>query len=140
MERRRRLRSLFDIIESMLEDMESFEEEPMYDAERCCLEPLTEVKETENEIIITADLPGVNKESISIHGDEEHIIIEATLRKEIKFEGWLAAGGEISFKGFRKAIKLPVSVDIERAKTSFRQGILEIRLPKKVKRVKIKIE
>ena len=85
-------------------------------------EPLIDLVETENEVIIVAETPGIEKDEIKIDSTENEL--------EIK------AGDK-----FYKKIKLPSVTIPEEAKASYKNGILEIKIPKKEKKgTGIKIE
>lgn len=105
-----------------------------------CLEPLIHVREEDEEIVISADLPCVRKEDIEIYCTEDAIEIRAKMARHMRFERWGTVQRKITFNSFRRSIALPVRVDPEKARASFRGGILEIRLPKKIKKTRIKVE
>ncbi|MEM3593126.1 MAG: archaeal heat shock protein Hsp20 [Candidatus Jordarchaeaceae archaeon] len=85
-------------------------------------EPLTDIIETENEVIIVAETPGIEKDEIKIDSTETEL--------EIK------AGDK-----FYKKVKLPSATIPEQAKASYKNGILEIKIPKKERKgTGIKIE
>ena len=145
MERRRR--SIFEYIdelrsrfEELFNEFEERFEKPMWDFERRCLEPLTEVRETPTEIIVTVDLPCVRKEDVKLHATENMLTIEALMYRKIKFNKLRAIYHEAEFQSYHKTVKLPSSVDPENARARFKDGILEVRLPKKYKAYSIKIE
>lgn len=145
MERRRKF--IFEYIdeirsrfEELLNEFEERFEKPMLDFERRCLEPLTEVKETLNEIIVTVDLPCVRKEEVKLHATENMLTIEASMYRKIKFDKLKAIYHETEFQSYHKVIKLSSLVDPESAKARFKDGILEVRLPKKYKAYNIKID
>ncbi|MCS4542004.1 MAG: Hsp20/alpha crystallin family protein [Euryarchaeota archaeon] len=143
--RRRSLIELLDEMQKRIEDsfeefFEMFRERPSWDISRGCFEPLTDVIETQNEVIVTADLPNVAKENIKIHSTEDTLEIEATMRRGIRFERWGTIQREVEFCAFHKSMKLPAKVEPEKAKAKFKMGILEIHIPKQVKRISVKIE
>ena len=105
-----------------------------------CLEPLIHVREEDGEIVISADLPCVRKEDIELYCTEDAIDIRAKMTRRMRFERWGTVQRKITFNSFRRTIALPARVEPEKAKASFRGGILEIRLPKKVKKTRIKVE
>ena len=104
------------------------------------LEPLIDIGERGDEIIITSDLPGVEKEDIEIYATENTLEISARMKKEYCFKRWGTLQKGISFSSFRKVIELPSIVDIKNIKSRFHKGILEIRLPKKSYMRRIRIE
>ncbi len=79
-------------------------------------EPLTDVYEEDDSIRVIVELPGVDKDKIKVRAlDDRHIIVEASNHD----------------RKYRKEIELPTSVDIDSAKATFRNGVLEIRFKKK---------
>jgi len=114
---------------------------PTFDVIRCCLEPLVEITETTEEITIVYDLPFIkDKNAIEIHATPNSLEIDAKFAKPVRFEKWGTVQKGTDFKHFQHTIKkLPAEVIPEKASSRFKQGLLEIRLPK-VKPFKIKIE
>jgi len=105
-------------------------------------EPLADVYETDNEVVIVADLPGVKKENININATENTVEISAELKKEEKVEKPSYIKQERKYERFYRKILLPVKVKPEDAKSKYENGVLEIRLPKlEVKKgVRIRVE
>jgi HSP20 family protein len=91
-------------------------------------EPLVEVYEEGDEVIIVAEVPGVNKEDIelTVSGRELEISVDTPKRK------------------YYKRVELPKDVDPDTIKASYRNGILEVKVKKlpeeKEKKKRIKIE
>lgn len=137
-----RMRDFFADIEKDIFDAigEMFEERCTWDPDECCLEPLTNYIETENEIIVTADLPYVKKDEIDIHVTDDMLDLQAKLDQTVNFSQWGTVQRRVEFSKFHKHIKLPSGVDSDNISATFKSGILEIRLPKKVTRIKIRIE
>ncbi len=104
----------------------------------------TDIQETDSEIIILAELPGVKKEDIYINGTENTVEISAELKteKEETEEEMKYIHREIIKKKFYRSFKLPAEIIPEKAKATYNNGILELRLPKKEGRERrsIKIE
>ncbi|MGP3668073.1 MAG: Hsp20/alpha crystallin family protein [Candidatus Bathyarchaeota archaeon] len=145
----RKKRTVFDVFEEIREEINRFFEEfmgpmlpveaPMQNISNKELQPLTHISETEENIIITIDLPCVRKEDIKINATESMVRVEAPMREciRIDFYGPLQ---RVEFEVFKKTIKLPTLVDPKRAKARFRLGVLEIILPKKVVGFRIPVE
>lgn len=93
-------------------------------------EPFMDVVEGDKEVAITMELPGVNKEDIRITTSDDNVEISAERRNEAEREdvGYLLR--ERSYSRFYRKIPLTVPVDSSRAKASYKNGILEIVLPK----------
>jgi len=80
-------------------------------------EPLIDVMKTDTEVKVYAEIPGVDKEKIKLTGTPRKLIISA----------------EGDMRKYYKEIELPVEVDIEKAKSSYKNGVLEVILPRKEK-------
>jgi len=78
-------------------------------------EPLVDIYVTNGEVKVIAELPGVNKEDIQLHGTEDTLIISVDTPE----------------RKYYKEVKLPAKVDPKGAKTSYKNGVLEVTLPKK---------
>jgi HSP20 family protein len=113
---------------------------PSWDAERQCLIPLSQVTEAGDNIIVTVDLPYVNKEDVKLHATEDAIEVEAKTRQGICFDRWGTVQRCLEFNCFRKKIRLPEKVKPNEAKATFKSGILEVQIPRRAERTKIEIE
>ncbi|MCL5062760.1 MAG: Hsp20/alpha crystallin family protein [Nitrospirae bacterium] len=104
--------------------------------------PNIEMYDRKNEIVVKAELPGVAKEDIDLTITKDSLTLKGETKKEeeIKEENYYAA--EISYGSFTRTIALPAEVDSEKAKASFKNGVLEVVLPKReeAKPKEIKIE
>ncbi len=130
-----------DMRRDVLEAVEGmFDERCTWDPEECCLEPLTNIIETEKEILIMADLPYVKKDNISLSVSEDMLDLEASLDQSLKFAQWGTIQRNTEFCKFHTHIKLPPNVDSNDIEATFKNGFLQIKLPKRLKRLKIKIE
>ncbi len=113
---------------------------PSTDSESCRLnrpyfdvkqerEPLVDIVDTDGEMNVIVELPGVAKEEIKLHGTENKLTISVNVLDRKYF----------------KEIDMPVKIDPKKAKTSYKNGVLEVTVPKVEERVKpneeeIKIE
>ncbi|MGQ9507399.1 MAG: archaeal heat shock protein Hsp20 [Candidatus Bathycorpusculaceae bacterium] len=77
-------------------------------------EPLVDVIETDGEIHIVAELPGVEKSDIKLHGTEDSLTISVDTPQ----------------RKYYKEVALPAKVKVKEAKTQYKNGVLEITLPK----------
>lgn len=124
----------------MDELLEGALERPSWDVNASSLEPLCTVYVMDREVVIRADLPYVRPETLEIEGvDEDAIEIKAMMRRRLKFDDFGLEHRTGEFVCYRRHVRIPVPVDIENGKASFKGGILEIHLPRK-KGYKIKIE
>jgi HSP20 family molecular chaperone IbpA len=84
-----------------------------------------DVRETADEFVLTADVPGVAREDISIDLDEA----ELTLTAKRTLKDKTAEGGEDSFEYVRK-FALPPGIDRDKVEAELANGVLRVRLPK----------
>ncbi len=93
--------------------------------------PQVDMYDDENNIIVRVDLPGMEKEGIEITvtGNILTIAGEKRQEKEIKKEDYRRF--ERSYGAFQRSIMLPPDADTDRAVSSYENGVLEIKLPKK---------
>jgi len=77
-------------------------------------EPLVDVAEEDDEVVVVAELPGVEKEDIELNATERELVISVDTEK----------------RKYYKRLELPAEVDPKSAKASYRNGILEVRLKK----------
>jgi HSP20 family molecular chaperone IbpA len=149
MSERRRKRSIFDLMSEYMEEFESladelmestFAERPSWNTESRCLEPLCNVFVTSTEVVITADLPNTEHETLKVKALSEDLIeITAKMKRKMRFDDFGITHREGEFSFLRCQLRIPVPVDTKRMKMSFKRGILEIRFPRK-KGYKIKVE
>ena len=129
-----------EIEEATEEIMGRIFEQPSWDIESSSLEPLFNISVKPDEVVVTADLPCVDKETIKIDAlDEDLIEISAKMKVRLRFEDFGVSYREGEFSCFRCQVPLPVPVDTSRAKATFKRGILVVTLPRK-KGYRIKVE
>ncbi len=137
------IREMEERIDKTMEEATEFFplEKPLWNAEKCCLTPLIEVQNLSDEIILMIDLPYVEKKGdIELDATEKTVEIKAKLKRPYRFEGWGTVQKEIDFRTYRRKIKLPEEIIPEKAQATFKNGILKVKLPKKVKAKKIRID
>jgi len=131
----------FDEIEREID--ETFEElmscRPMWDGSTGRLEPLTQVTESLDKIVVTMDLPLVRKEDIHLTIEEKCLNLEAPLARSVRYERW-GTHSDCEFSSFYKMLNLPARVNPDEAKAKFLNGVLSVELPKTVKGKKINVE
>jgi HSP20 family protein len=98
--------------------------------------------ETKDDLVVTAELPGVNEKEVqlSITGDVLSLRGERTLNQETKQESFHR--GERWYGRFERHLSLPISVQADKVKATYRDGVLTITLPKaeEIKPKSIKID
>lgn len=89
----RRTGRLFRFFDDMEREIDmAFEDllscHPMWDSATGRLEPLTQVREALNKIVVTMDLPMVHKEDIHLTIEEDHLELQAPLDHCVRYEHW----------------------------------------------------
>jgi HSP20 family protein len=90
--------------------------------------PPVDVVETEEEIIVRADVPGLQKEELTLYGAPNFLVIRG--EKPSPMEKWAYLRLERTFGAFQRLVVLPAPGDNARARASYGKGVLEVRLPK----------
>jgi HSP20 family protein len=89
-----------------------------------------DVYETENEIVIDAQLPGIKKEELQIQLQNNLLTIKGTRHLETD-ENRKVLRVERSYGSFDRSFKVPGNVDQNGIKSEFSQGVLRVHLPKR---------
>ncbi|MGH8579474.1 MAG: Hsp20/alpha crystallin family protein [Gammaproteobacteria bacterium] len=89
-----------------------------------------DVIDRENEIILRAELPGVSKDNLDVSLSANTVLIRASTRHEAQEKKGGYYRREMSRGEFQRTIPMPANVKSEKAKASFKDGILELTLPK----------
>ena len=89
-----------------------------------------EVEETEKEIVVSVEVPGMEKEDchITIEGNTLYLSGEKRFERETQDSTYHVM--ERAYGAFQRSIPLPRNVDIDKADASYKNGVLTVRLPK----------
>jgi len=93
--------------------------------------PDLDVKETDKAIIVSCDLPGMEKDKIEISFKDGNLIISGKrelVKEESKSAGWYMR--ERSFGSFERAIPIAAEIKENETKADYKNGVLTITLPK----------
>lgn len=104
--------------------------------------PCVDIQDRENDFLIKAEMPGVEKKDIHITIAGNTLTLEASVDKEEKEEKAEYFRREICRGSYKRTIELPAAVKEGEAKATFQNGMLELTIPKmeKTKRSTIKVE
>jgi HSP20 family protein len=132
--------SLRDAMDSLLQESFIRPGNALADGGRAAGFPL-DVRETADEFVVTASLPGIRPEDVQItaHGDTLTISGETKAEQEKKGEHWHLR--ERRFGSFRRSLTLSTPIDADKAQSRFEHGVLTLTLPKseqaKPKQIKV---
>ncbi|HLC51218.1 MAG TPA: Hsp20/alpha crystallin family protein [archaeon] len=93
----------------------------------------TYLKQTEDEFIVTAELPGFSKDDLKVKITEDSVAISVDKKKIAIEKGKNFYREESSYGSMSEHFTLPLRVEANKSKIEFRNGILEIIIPKKKK-------
>jgi HSP20 family protein len=103
--------------------------------------PAIDLDETEDEIVVATDLPGLDPNDFSVEISGARLVIRGEKKHEMRREAHGFRYQERGYGAFARAIPLPCEVDADKAQANYNRGVLRITLPKteraKAKRVKI---
>jgi HSP20 family protein len=93
--------------------------------------PAVDVHETENELVLKADVPDVDLKDIDIQVENQTLTVKG--HRQFEKEGNSKAYHRIerSYGSFVRSFTVPTSVDTEKVAAEYKNGVLTIRLPKK---------
>src|SRR5438552_14430555 len=93
--------------------------------------PAVDIFETENEIVVKAEVPGVDRKDIALNLENNVLTLKGERRfeKETKEENYHRI--ERAYGGFSRAFSIPATVDEEKIRADYHDGVLTIALPKK---------
>ncbi|MGQ9617792.1 MAG: Hsp20/alpha crystallin family protein [Candidatus Aminicenantia bacterium] len=104
--------------------------------------PAVDIYETESSLVVTAEIPGVSEKDIDVRIENNQLIIkgERKFEKETKEENYHRI--ERVYGSFYRSFSLPNTVDHDKVKAEYKNGVLKVTLGKKeeVKPKQIKIE
>ncbi len=107
-------------------------------------QPPIDVAETENELIVNVEIPGVDPEEIDVSLSGDTLLIRGEKKPETEEKGEDYHLLERNYGTFIRSIDLPVEVQNDKINASYKNGVLTIVLPKsertQKKEIKIKVE
>lgn len=105
--------------------------------------PPVDIYETKENVVIEAEVPGVNKDDLKIEYSDGVLTIkgERKLEREIKEEDYHRL--ERSYGSFQRSFSVPSTLDVDKINASYKDGVLRIEIPKqeraKPKEIKIDV-
>jgi len=105
--------------------------------------PAVDIHETESELVVTADLPGMTEEDIDVRVENNMLTIrgERKFEKSVNEDNFLRV--ERAYGSFSRSFSLPNTVNTEAIKAEYRNGVLSVKMPKreesKPKQVKVNV-
>jgi len=128
----REVDQLQDSIRRMFENPFSTATEPFAFAQPIGWFPAVEITESENELTMSAELPGLDRQDVKIDLDGNTLTLRGEKREEKVEEGKQKEYHieERTYGAFQRSFTLPMNVDSEKITADFDKGVLTVHLPK----------
>jgi HSP20 family protein len=92
--------------------------------------PAVDIYETDDTLIVKAELPGFSKEDVNIEIRDNALLLRGSRKREAEVKEENYHRMERSYGGFQRSFLLPTTIDQEKVTASYKDGVLELRLPK----------
>ena len=94
------------------------------------IEPAAEVAESDGDVIVKMQVPGVEKDQLQLTVSDDRLTVRGELRKESEEKRKNYYRQEIRYGAFQRSVPLPVEVDAAKASAQMKNGMLTVTLPK----------
>lgn len=92
--------------------------------------PQVDITDKDKEILVTAELPGIDEKDIDISLSKDRLTIRGEKKEEKENKGSGFYSMERSFGSFTRDIPLPCTIDTDKVEATYKKGVLTITLPK----------
>ncbi len=92
--------------------------------------PSVDVQETEDEVLVSAELPGVSKDGLEVEVLPEQLTLKAEVSQEKEEKEGTFHCKERIWSRFERTLPLPAEVVPDQVKASLKDGVLQVRMPK----------
>jgi HSP20 family protein len=94
--------------------------------------PAIELQETDTEVILKAQIPGIEAKDLDVEVSPDAVMLKGEHRQETKTEEKGLFRSEFRYGQFARTVPLPKAVQHEQVKSSFKDGVLTLTMPKAV--------
>jgi HSP20 family protein len=113
-----------------------FEMEPFMGRRLGAFSPSVDIKESDKDIRVSAELPGMEDKDINVLLSKDSLTIKGEKKEEKEDKGKDYYRMERSYGSFSRTIPLPAEVDTDKVKAEFKKGLLTVTLPKTAQAIK----
>lgn len=103
--------------------------------------PRVDIRESKDDFVLTVELPGINKDDIHIHYEDDTLRVEGERKREVSDNGAEYLRSERVYGKFSREFKVNTPLQSDKIEAEFKNGLLSLRLPKaeeaKPKQIKI---
>ena len=130
---------LHDERDSLFDDFfRGFSIEPFEGRQARSFSPNIDIAETDKEIKVSAELPGMDDKDIEVNLNRDSLTIRGEKKEEKEDKGKDYYHVERSYGSFTRTIPLPVEIEGDKAEAHFKKGVLTVTVPKSAKAVEQK--
>lgn len=132
----------FEVLRDVQGDLDRFFSSPVAASKNTAalVNPDVEVNEKDTEYLVHVDLPGMKKEDFEIKVEGNRFILRGERKEETKEEKKGYHYSERRYGSFARGFHLPTEIDADKVKATYKNGVLEVLLPKTTKDKSKKIE
>lgn len=91
--------------------------------------PKTDIIETEHEILVLSDMPGVDEKSLDITLENKELTIQGFVHQDVP-DGFNLTYGEYEIGDYYRTFTISDDIDRDKIEAQFQQGVLRLKLPK----------
>jgi HSP20 family protein len=102
--------------------------------------PPMDLVETDDHLVLRADLPGLDRDDVSIEIKDGVLTVSGERRAEHESKTDAFYRVERAFGSFSRSLNLPDGIDAEKVEAAFEKGVLEVRIPKPEQRKPHRVE
>lgn len=92
--------------------------------------PRMDLSETDDAFVVKMDLPGIEKDAVTVNVEDHQLVVTGERMAEEKQEGETYLRMERSYGSFYRSIPLPKTANVDAVKAEFKNGVLKVHLPK----------
>lgn len=93
--------------------------------------PAVDIRETDNEFLVSAELPGLTRKDVHVRLEDHVLMIEGERKQEKEAKGERTHRIERFYGSFRRSFTLPDNVDADKIRAECKDGILTVHVPKR---------
>ncbi|HOD50775.1 MAG TPA: Hsp20/alpha crystallin family protein [Candidatus Hydrogenedentes bacterium] len=105
--------------------------------------PVIDLEETDDDIVVTAELPGLDKSDFNVEVEGQRLILRGERKASHEEKGRLYHYSECAYGSFYRSVPLPCDVEAGKSTAKYRKGVLTVTLPKtaeaKTRSIRVKI-
>jgi len=94
--------------------------------------PLSDIEETDNQYLLSVDLPGLKKEDVKIEVRDRQLIVSGERKSENREEAKGRVSTERWYGSFVRSFMLPDGINADKVEADFEDGVLKLKVPKTV--------